>query len=686
MKRVSPILLLLALWILIAPTAFAQAPQQEPPDTPGDSTEEETQPDTPGDPTVKETQPADVVEDAPATPRELLDAIRDDLVALRFEKALAALEPLMTSPSLSEDERVEAMVLRSQTHAAFGDFESAEEDYRQILLRRPGWVPDRSLTPKKAMERFESVRDALIGRVRFVLDPADATLWIDGRELFDTVDPVPLLAGTHAIRAGRRGHDPVEQAFEVAPGETVDLELSLVPNARTVILRTEPDNVEVWLDGRLAGRTSRVDDFVGIGQASAQLVLEDVPLGEHTFEFRAECRRAEKIVDALNVDLLDRAPKRYDTVRLAESFVLLTPVGGPVGTELRVDGRRVATLPAESVPACPGERDLQAVYADRVLWSERLTLVEGLPRTLEIRARPNLVLVGLDRLPRELQGLSPWVNVLGNVEASPSADFSRTATWHGLHLDRQTDLALAPDANARQGTALSWWLYSPVLRSLNHLAEVPDATEPAWRDTTWGWTLVDAGEPLVVERLEAAPGLPEVGSRILSAGGAAVSSVAELQARLAAAADGGAIDLEWLKPDGTNAAGRLVATKGPLLQDLGERGIDDAFRAAWAVVAAESGAPHAPAALANLALVFGAHGEHELAVRTWRRVDWPERAGIGAGTVAYYLGRELQALGRDREAIESLRRAAASSGRAGTDAGPPVAPAARDRLTDLGQK
>lgn len=666
MKPVAPTLwplVLVGVWIAFVPPAFPQTPQQDSPDT----------------------GPADVVEDGvTVTTRELLDAIREDLVALRFEKALAALEPLLTRPSLSRDERVEALVLRSQTRAAFGDFESAEEDYRQILLRRPSWMPDRSLTPKKAMERFEVVRDRLIGRVRFVLDPADATLWIDGHERSDTLDPLPLIAGTHTIRVGRRGHDPFEQALEVAAGEGIDVKISLVPNARTVVLRSDPEDVEVWLDGRLVGRTSRVEDFMGIGRAPAQLVLEDVPLGEHTFEFRKECRRAEKIVDALNVDLLDRAPKRYDTIRLAESFVLLTPVGGPDGTELRVDGRRVATLPVESVQACPGERDIQAVYADRLLWSERLTLIEGVPRTIEIRARPNLVLVGLDHLPRELEWLAASVNVLRIVEASPDADFSHTTTWHGLSLDRQTDLALAPDADTRQGTASSWWLYSPVLRSLNSLAGVSDATEPVWRTSTWGWTLVDAGGPLVVERLDAS-GVLEVGSHILTAAGRAVTNVAELRALLDEAVDLGAIDLEWLNPDGTSASGRLAATKGPWLQELGERGISDAFRAAWAVVAAESRASYAPAALANLALLFGAHGEHELALRTWRRVDWPERAGIGAGTVAYYLGRELQALGRDREAIEALRRAAISLGRAETDAGPPVAPAARDRLTDLGQ-
>ena len=660
MRRLAPILLPFALlaWVA-APWIVAQEPEEAP-------------------------QPAPPVEATPS--RELLDTIREDLVALRFEKALAALESLVTSPSLSDDERIEAMVLRSQTHAALGDFESAVESYRQILLRRPGWVPDRSLTPKKAMERFQSVRDGLIGSVRFALDPADATLWIDGQERLDTLESLPLIAGTHEIRVGRRGHDPVEQTLEIGAGENVELSVALVPNARTVILRTEPDDVEVWLDGRLAGRTTRVTDFAAIGQAPAQLVLEDVPLGEHTFEFRAECRRAEKIVDALNVDLLDRAPKRYDTVRLAESFVQLTPIGGPAGTELRVDGRTVTTLPAESVQACPGERDLRAVYAGRVLWSERVHLVEGVPSTLEIRARPNLALVGFDRLPRELEALQSSFN-FSRVEASSSADFSLESTWAALVLEGHTDLVLAPDLDSRQGTASSWWLYSPVLRSFERLTRAATATEPSWSTVTWGLTLVDADGPLVAENRRAGAGSPAAGSRILSAAGVPVSDVADLRARLAAAADAGSIDIEWAGPDGTKASGRLAASVGPWLQDRGLGGIDAALRAAWAVVAAESRAPDAAAALANLALLLGAHGEHELAARTWRRVDWPDdRAGVGAGTVAYYLGRELQVLGRDSEAIVALRRAASSAARAENDDGPALAPAARDRLVDLGHR
>jgi len=470
-----------------------------------------------------------------------------------------------------------------------------------------------------------------------------------------------LISGTHTVRAARRGHDPIEQTLEVAAGESVDVSLDLIPNARTVILRTEPEDVEVWLDGQLVGRTSRVEEFIGLGRMPAQLVIEDVPLGEHTFEFRAECRRAQKIVDALNVDLLDRAPKRYDTVRLAESFVLLTPVGGPDGTELRVDGQRIATLPAESLQACPGERDIQAVYANRVLWSERLTLVEGVPRTLEIRARPNLVLVGLDRLPRELERWAASVNVM-SMEASSGADFSRTETW-------------------RTWIAIRIWRWRPT------------PTRGKARRRAGGCTARCCVRSTVSQTCPTRPNRPGAPPRGASRWSMPANRWSSSGSSSPLGCPRWAVASRWLPepPSRVSPRRRLVSPRRRTAEQSTSNGRNRTERAPPAasprpVVTAESGAPSAPAALANLALVFGAHGEHELAVRTWQRVDWPERVGVGAGTVAYYLGRELQALGRDREAIEALRRAAASSGRAGTATGPPVAPAARDRLADLGQK
>ena len=51
--------------------------------------------------------------ETPGSARLLLDAIRDDLVGLRFEEALAAIEALLGQPSLSQIDRGEALVLRS---------------------------------------------------------------------------------------------------------------------------------------------------------------------------------------------------------------------------------------------------------------------------------------------------------------------------------------------------------------------------------------------------------------------------------------------------------------------------------------------------------------------------------------------------------------------------------------------
>ena len=614
-----------------------------------------------------------------ATPRELLDAIREDLVGLRFEKALAALEPLVVSPALTEEERIEAMVLRSQTRAAFGDLDATEEDYRQILLRRPGWAPDPSLTPRKAMDRFESVSAKLIGRVNFVLDPADAALWVDDREIQDLLEALPLLAGSHEVHAARQGHDPLERTVEVKAGQTATLTLTLMANARTVVVRTEPADVEVWLDGELAGTTRPAERFAGIARSPAELVIEDVPLGEHHFELRKECHRTERITDALNIDLLDRAPKRYDIVRLPEALVMIVPTGGPQGSELRIDGVRVAVLPVESVQACPGRRRVEAIYAERVVWSEDQRLVEGVPATLEISARPNLVLVGMQSLPRALAALESHVN-LRRIEGPAGADYENPSAWNRLDLERGTDLAIAAVAGDRQGVAPTWWLYSPVLHTVERLLEAPVATAPEWTRRLWGLTVVDDGEPLV---LASTAGGPDAGSRLLSVGGRHVVDSAGLREALAAA--GSTIDARWRAPDGTAVEATLRSRRGPWLRERTGGGIEDALRAAWAVVASESGSSDGASALANLALLFAAYGEHELALRTWRRVRWPQRAGIGAGTVDYYVGRELQALGRDREAVESFRRAATGAATAHDDEGPPIAPAARDRLADLGE-
>ncbi len=68
----------------------------------------------------------------------------------------------------------------------------------------------------------------------------------------------------------------------------------------------------------------------------------------------------------------------------------------------------------------------------------------------------------------------------------------------------------------------------------------------------------------------------------------------------------------------------------------------------------------------------------------WRRVRFGERSGVGEGTVAYYLARDLEALGQEAAARELFEKAARSGATAFTDAGPEIGPAGADHARDLG--
>ncbi len=326
--------------------------------------------------------PALAVQDqdaAGATPadsnRGRLDAIRDDLVSLEFERALAALDALLGRPWLSPDERGEALVLRSQANVSFGDLDAAENDYRKILRWQPGWQPAASLTPQKAMARFEEVRGEVVGRALVEVDPPEAELLIDGQAvLLDADGRVFLLGGGHEFVARLEGFDPAAITREIAAGAEATVRLSLVPNARTVVLETEPDGVEVFVDGVSMGQTRRE---AGGRNLPATLTLANLPLGDHRFELVKPCFRTERFDEFLSVDLLDRSPRRINVVRMTPAMSTIVLEGGPPGADVTIDGAAVGRLPTDPHGVCPGLRTVEVRFAGRILWSRRLNMAEA---------------------------------------------------------------------------------------------------------------------------------------------------------------------------------------------------------------------------------------------------------------------------------------------------------------------
>ncbi|MCP3980482.1 MAG: PDZ domain-containing protein [bacterium] len=626
----------------------------------------------------------------PPVPRELLDTIRHDMVELRFEKALAGIEALLGNPGMNEDERAEVLVLRGQTHVAFGDLSAAEQDYREILALRPGYAPDSSLTPKKAMERYERVQRQLVGRLALTLDPADASLLLDGRPLTSwspSAAALPLLAGTHRVVARRAGYDDEQRTVEVVADQESTLDLQLMPNSRTVVIRSVPDDVEVTLDGVVVGRTVRPRGAFGDYGAS-ELTLEHVSLGEHEFELRKPCFRTARMRDDLTVDLLDRSPKHYTTVTLDAASARLDLRGAPSGAAVTVDGAAVGSLPLGPVLVCPGDREVEARFAGRRIWISQHQVEDGETGLVQISGRPNVALAASDGvLPRS----DAW-NDVGRIAVPRSFDPARLEHWGRLDLPADVDIVFAPGVRGND-VGDRWVSYSPILDTVETFEGSPaDLIRPAWSRAHWGIHVVDsrlsgAGVVVQLDRESAAAhaGM-RVGDRVLSVGGWEISSAADVRSALRAASGEQPLEVRWRERGGAERTAELRARIGPVLVDPR---VDDGPgpwgpRAAWARVDGLTGGEVSATAKANLALMLSSVGRHDSAVGVWSSVSWGARSGLGEGTIQYYLGRELQSQGEEEAAAEAFRRAAETKNRAFHDCGPAVGPAARDHLADLG--
>ncbi len=624
--------------------------------------------------------------------RARLDAIRDDLVQLRLEQALASIEALLGDPTMSAEDRTEAIVLRAQVHASFGDFDALESDYREILQARPGYRPESSLTPEKGMKRFRKVRDELVGTLRFELDPADARVLIDGRQVVIQPDgSLAVLGGARSIRAEARGFDPEVYDLEVTPGQELPVRMQLVPNARDVVVRTIPAGVDVYVDGAQVGRTEAPVQSYGRPSETGELLVPNLPLGEHQIEYRKPCFADHAVRDIVTVDLLDRAAKVYEPVRMRPSFASLRITGEPLGAAVRINGEDAGFVPVEEAKVCPGRVVIEVEAGKRIVWRDERTAREEVAASIEITPRPNVALIGADRWPGELQQFSGLFNAPSTTEAPSGVDLTGVDGWMQLELPRDTDLALAVLPPLRRGGADRWFLWSPVLRTVTQLEAAPEeCPRPSWQRTVWGLTVADSrlgGKGLVVEVAvdgAAARAGVQIGDRVLAIDGEEMASSAMIRGRLEQAG----AQSRTFQLMGPGAAPREVEITGdtsPVLLASGEREGLPAVLAAWAAVDAVAFPDRAAAALGNLAMLQSESGNATMAAESWRRVRWGDRKGINAGTASYYLGRELAVLGREREAIDAFRAALGAGARTFTDEGPQLAPAAQDHLTDLGE-
>lgn len=629
-----------------------------------------------------------IVAEDPATPspddaqvaREL-DSIRDQLVALDIEAALAAVDLLLQRPGLTDARRVDAYDLRAQAHAASDDLAEVEKDYRAILQLNPDYAPRREVTSKKAMDRYAKLAAAMIGTVHVDVLPNDAALTVDDRPAtIGAGGAIRAVAGERRLRFARKGFDTLDTTVRAVAGGDTLVKIRLVPNARGIVVRTDVEGVAVTVDGTHAGITARAE---GSANGEAVLAIEDVAVGEHQIGLTKSCFATESLEELVSVDVADRSPKLLRLVAMRPARTRVAATGAAYEGELRVDGARVASLPLSAFDVCPGSRTIEVVASGRVVWAGSLS-ADAIEPTIDLSPRPNAVLVGTE-WPGSWSAVRAGWSVMATLPAPDGADLTTREGWSRVALPAGTDLAVGVIPRAGIAGDERIVLYGPLLQQVEERAAPPDATRPVWREATLGADFAEdrAGRVLVVSVVTGGPAagaglLP--GDRIVAIAGQAVTDALAARDVIAKSEVGAPLALSVEPPSGPTRRVTCTTASRPLPAPPAGDKASPVLRAAWAAVDAAAGGADAAVALANLASLLDRAGRDEAALTAWRRVRALGGTGVAA-RAAYAVGVGLQSAGKSGDAIESFRQAGTEASAAGDLA---LAAAAADRLADLG--
>jgi hypothetical protein len=523
----------------------------------------------------------------------------------------------------------------------------------------------------------------MIGATRIDAEPKDVSVTVDGRPVAPSADGlVPAVAGSRKLSVARKGFDAHDLDVSVVAGQETPVNVRLVPNARSVVVRTDVEGVSVVLDGVPAGETKRRIGAGNDGEAPASVLIEDVAIGEHQIRLSKPCFADESFQEIVSVDVADRSPKQTRVVAMRPARTRVTTTGASYPGELRVDGERAGTLPLTSFERCPGVRTVEVLASGRVVWSGSMRAEEA-DITLDLAPRPNAVLVGAE-WPRSWGAATAAWSLRGRMEPPAGVDLATRAGWERVGLPPGTDLAVAVLRGAGVAGDDRIIVYGPAIKDVEEPASPPLPSPPRWRVPALGAVPVDAGGGAVV-LASIAPSGPAAragllpGDRLVAVSGKTVSTAAAASDAVSESDAAVPLVVDVAPPGGAVRKVECGPTVEPRLVDA-TNGASRVVRAAWASVDAAAGGPDAAAALANFALLLEQSGRESAAQDAWRKV----RAiadGPLAARAAYALGAGLAARGKRDEAIAAFTQARSEASAIGD---PVLAAAASDRLADLG--
>ncbi len=665
-------------------------------------------------------------------PREQLNRARALYDALEWEGALpvldAAIGDLAQRP-LTED-GVRAMLasayeLRARSRFGLGNRDGARQDLTALVAIEPGHtLPDNVAAAVQQM--FDEVKRATVGTLLVTLEPADATLLVDGAPASALAGPIALAAGTRTVSASRGGYRSVEQPVTIVAGTQTPLAIVLERVSSRVAVLTSPPEVEVSLDGVVRGRTppgpvpdSYADSAGRLGaspdRVSAPLYIDDVATGVRLFEFRKPCH-----VPVDSRRMIERPADLLLEIALKVAAAKVTVSSNVAGAEVLLNGQPKGAAPLVLPEVCEGPQVLE-VSAPVGRYIRRFEAHAGEAIQVDADVAPALALVSVggddsryrgedvrmivERLVEPARSMTVFVPPAEEV-ASALGDLRLPLDWLALDRNRRplgqaADVSptLRRDASAQlarrfgaQGVAGVTLLAGGDGRAVVSLlaagATEPDVLEVSLGEALPADVLRDLDVPIDVQRtaldltgvdIADIPGVAVVsvvpGGQAAQAGIApgdvvvgvrdtAVASTADLEQAVDALPVGQPVPVAVKDRAGATRTVMAAAVRRPLLVSLDDR-MTRFNKLALDLrfrLTAATDPTEEMLLRLNLAVALLRLGNPADARRELQRVTLPDGPGISNATVQYLLGLTYEATNQPVDADQAFRAAAAVEG------------------------
>ncbi len=703
--------------------------------------------------------PAEAIEPAGMGASQAQDATTDPLEEIRV--LLARGEALFNSAdqpdsidvfsevitridAVAEDVDVLPMMARSLSYRAqarfnLGQEAEADANLRQLLRVAPRTRLDPTTVSPKLIELFDALRAEIVGELALTLYPEATRVYVDGREVETTLEPIALAEGPHALSVELLGHTPHQREIEVVAGEMLTVDVVLERSSAIITVRTNVSGASVTVDGRAVGDTMADPDNPS-ASGEAELTFDGMNVGEHSIEITRDGYRPYSGEITVG-DLVDYLLDPVTLPRMAGTVVLHRL---PDGVELRIDDSVVdsqATAGVLELELAPGAHTIAVDGGSLGSFSTDVDVADHGRHEVSIELHPSvyfLGVVGNDEVGRAtvaaalelVLGSGRWHRLalpqrdadalaeaglqIDALRSQARGEGPRGVQWRfpeaQQHLDSQAPaslyvFAILSDDLVATHAEIGTFAGGPGPSFGDHIRVALD--DPVVIGTRINSELLGGGStfqrpwlgadfidsmgapgPVVLtvspHGPTAAAGLSP-GDIVVAVNGSPVATAADLHGALDELTIGAQLELGLA----SNSIAVLVGASPQIIDpDSTSSPFASVLIAVRQLRTAGGGSVPAWVLALNEASILLRAGQWEQVVRLVRPLQVPERPGVGASMSSYWLGLALSELGPDYTALarDAFERAAADrDGRLLHDDGPIVWPLARARARRLQQ-